>query len=209
MEINEIFYSIQGEGKWTGLPNVFIRTTGCNLRCSFCDTKYAYFDGKKMTIKDIMKSINEYHCRKVCITGGEPLLQEDITELIVSLENNNYKMCLETNGSQPIQKILNKNNLIISMDIKCPSSKMHQKMNFENISLLEEKDQLKFVIKDKKDYNYGKKIIEKYKPICPIYLQPVWGTNPKNLADWIKKDGLKVNLGLQLHKIIWGDERKR
>jgi len=209
MEINEIFYSIQGEGKWTGLPNVFIRTTGCNLRCSFCDTKYAYFDGKKMTIKDIMKSINEYHCRKVCITGGEPLLQGEITELINNLEKNNYKICIETNGSQPLNEIIKRKNLIISMDIKCPSSKMHEKMNFENISFLEKKDQLKFVIKDKKDYNYAKKIIEKYKPICPIYLQPVWGTNPKNLADWIKKDGLKVNLGLQLHKIIWGDERKR
>jgi len=209
MKINEIFYSIQGEGRWTGLPNIFIRTTGCNLRCNYCDTKYAYFDGKDMSIKDILRKIGEYPCKKICLTGGEPLLQDRIVQLIDSLSKENYHICIETNGSQPLDKIVNKKNLMISMDIKCPSSEMHEKMNFDNLSILEEKDQLKFVIKDKEDYDYAKKIIERCTPNYPIFFQPVWGTDPKILAEWIKKDNLKVTLGLQLHKIIWGDKRKR
>jgi len=209
MKINEIFYSIQGEGRWTGLPNIFVRTAGCNLRCTYCDTKYAYFDGKDMSIKDILRKIGEYPCKKICLTGGEPLLQDRIVQLIDSLSKENYHICIETNGSQPLDKIVNKKNLMISMDIKCPSSEMHEKMNFDNLSILEEKDQLKFVIKDKEDYDYAKKIIERCTPNYPIFFQPVWGTDPKILAEWIKKDNLKVTLGLQLHKIIWGDKRKR
>ena len=207
MKINEIFYSIQGEGRWTGFPNTFIRVTGCNLRCNFCDTKYAYFDGKEMSIKEIVEDISKYPCKKVCITGGEPLLQKQITELIDSLIKEKYYTCVETNGSISLKDIVNKKKLMISMDIKCPSSNMHEKMNFDNISLLEEKDQLKFVIDNREDYKYAKKIIEDYKPICPIYFQPVWGTNPKIIVDWIEKDGLDVKLSLQLHKIIWGDKR--
>ena len=209
MKINEIFYSIQGEGRWTGLPNIFIRVTGCNLRCSFCDTKYAYFDGKEMPIEDIMKDVSKYPCKKVCITGGEPLLQEQTIELIDSLIKEKYHISIETNGSKSLKNIVNKKNLMISMDIKCPSSNMNEKMKFDNISLLREKDQLKFVIKNKDDYEYAKKIIKKYKPICPIYFQPVWGTDPKIIIDWIKKDDLNVKLSLQLHKIIWGDKRAR
>jgi len=209
MKINEIFYSIQGEGRWTGLPNIFIRVTGCNLRCSFCDTKYAYFDGKEMPIEDIMKDVSKYPCKKVCITGGEPLLQEQTIELIDSLIKEKYHISIETNGSKSLKNIVNKKNLMISMDIKCPSSNMNEKMKFDNISLLREKDQLKFVIKNKDDYEYAKKIIEEYKPICPIYFQPVWGTDPKIIIDWIKKDDLNVKLSLQLHKIIWGDKRAR
>jgi 7-carboxy-7-deazaguanine synthase len=207
MNINEIFYSIQGEGKWTGLPNVFIRTSGCNLRCNFCDTKYAYFDGENISIEEILQKIKKYPCKKVCITGGEPLLQEEISKLIESLQKDDYCITIETNGSKPLKEFVNRKNLMISMDIKCPSSDMHEKMNFGNLSILTKKDQLKFVIKDEKDYKYAKKIIEKYNPICPIFFQPVWGTNPKNIADWIKKDGLDVHIGLQLHKIIWGDKK--
>lgn len=209
MKINEIFYSIQGEGKWTGFPNIFIRTTGCNLRCSFCDTKYAYFNGKDMSIKDIVKKIKEYPCKKVCITGGEPLLQEGLDELTDNLLKENYEICLETNGSQSLNNLEKNKNLIISLDIKCPSSKMDKKMDFNNIKLLSNKDQLKFVIKNKDDYEYAKKVIKKYKPMCSIYFQPVWGTDPKLIANLIKKDGLNVKLGLQLHKIIWGEMRSR
>ena len=208
MNINEIFYSIQGEGKWTGLPNIFIRTTGCNLRCSYCDTKYAYEDGKETSIKEITEKIKKYPCKHVCITGGEPLLQKDTTDLIDVLLKKNYKILLETNGSKNIKNIIGRKNLIISLDIKCPSSKMYKKMHLENISLLSKNDQLKFIIKDKKDYNYAKKIFQKYKPICPVFFQPVWGTNLKNLANWIVHDNLEVQIGLQLHKIIWGDKRE-
>lgn len=205
MEINEIFYSLQGEGRWTGLPNIFIRTSGCNLRCSFCDTTYAYDDGKEMSIDKILSQISKYPCKYICITGGEPLLQNETLELIDLLLKRNYKICLETNGSINIEKLSNKKSLIISLDIKCPSSNMHEKNYFKNISLLRKDDQLKFVIKDKDDYNYAKKIVNEYKPICMVFFQPVWGTNPEELANWITTDGLDVKIGLQLHKIIWGD----
>jgi 7-carboxy-7-deazaguanine synthase len=208
MEINEIFYSLQGEGKWTGLPNIFIRTSGCNLRCSFCDTTYAYNDGKEMSINKILSQISKYPCKYICITGGEPLLQNETLELIDVLLKRNYKICLETNGSINIEKVSKKKSLIISLDIKCPSSNMHEKNYFKNISLLRKDDQLKFVIKDKDDYNYAKKIVNKYKPTCMVFFQPVCGTNPEELANWITTDGIDVKLGLQLHKIIWGDRRK-
>ncbi|MCJ7570988.1 MAG: radical SAM protein [Candidatus Thermoplasmatota archaeon] len=207
MKINEIFYSIQGEGKWTGLPNIFIRTTGCNLRCSYCDTKYAYEKGIEKTIQEITKEIKKYKCKKICITGGEPLQQKDIIELINHLIDLTYNILVETNGSLKIDSLKDKKNLIISLDIKTPSSKMHEKMFLQNINLLRKKDQIKFIIKNKKDYNYAKKIIQKYKPKCDIFFQPVWKTNSEKLAKWILEDNLKVKLGLQIHKIIWGDKK--
>ena len=208
MKINEIFYSIQGEGKWSGLPNIFIRTTGCNLRCSFCDTKYAYDDGEEMAIEEILNIISRYPCKHVYVTGGEPLLQEETIELIDALVRQKYKVCIETNGSISLKKVLDKKPLMISLDIKCPSSNMHEKMYLKNISFLSDEDQLKFVIGNKNDYNYAKKIIYEYKPVCLVFLQPVWGTNAANLANWIIKDGLDAMLSLQIHKILWGDRRK-
>ena len=208
MKVNEIFYSIQGEGAWSGLPNVFIRTTGCNLRCSFCDTKYAYSKGKEMSVNEIIEKISNYPCKHICITGGEPLLQEDIIDLINRLSKKGFKISIETNGSLSIEKIKDKNSLMISLDIKCPSSKMNDNNYFENINFLKKDDQLKFVVKNKKDYNYAKKILEKYKPKCSVFFQPVWGENPKKLTNWIINDGLNVKIGLQLHKIIWGNKKK-
>lgn len=208
MKVNEIFYSIQGEGTWTGLPNIFIRTTGCNLRCTFCDTKYAYFKGKEITVKEIIEKICKYPCKYICITGGEPLLQKDIADLIDKLLKKGYKISIETNGSISIEKLSNKKSLMISLDIKCPSSAMHKNNYLENINFLKKDDQLKFVIKNKNDYEYAKKVLFKYKPKCKVFFQPVWGKNPRNLAQWIIKDGLNVKLGLQVHKIIWGKKEK-
>jgi 7-carboxy-7-deazaguanine synthase len=208
MKINEIFYSIQGEGAWTGLPNIFIRTTGCNLRCSFCDTKYAYNKGREMTLNEMIKKIKQYPCKYVCITGGEPLLQKDIIYLIDELLKKGYKIIIETNGSLSIEKLVDKKSLMISLDIKCPSSNMYENNYLENINFLKKVDQLKFVIKNKKDYEYAKGILEKYKPLCTVIFQPVWGKNPKILTKWIINDGLNVKLGLQIHKIIWGEKRK-
>ena len=209
MKINEIFYSLQGEGKWTGLPNIFIRTSGCNLRCTYCDTKYAYNDGTEISLDEILNKISKYPCKYVCITGGEPLLQEETLNLIDVLLKKDYKICLETNGSINIRKLSKKKSLIISLDIKCPSSNMQDKTNIDNISFLKKLDQLKFIIKDKNDYNYAKKIIKKYKPSCTVFFQPVWKTNPMVLAKWIINDGMNVRLGLQIHKIIWNEERKK
>jgi len=206
MKINEIFYSIQGEGNWTGLPNIFIRTTGCNLRCSFCDTKYAYKKGKELTVEEIIEKISQYTCKYICITGGEPLLQKDIFNLIDKLLKKGYKISIETNGSLSIKKI-GKKPLMISLDIKCPGSKMHKNNYLKNINFLKKDDQLKFVIKNKEDYLYAKKILEEYKPDCTVFLQLVWGKNPKNLTKWILNDGLNVKIGLQIHKIIWGRKK--
>lgn len=207
MKINEIFYSIQGEGKWMGLPNIFIRTTGCNLRCSFCDTTYAYETGEEMSIEEIINRIRKHPCNYVCITGGEPLLQEAIVQLIDVLLEKKYVICLETNGSIDIENLVGKKSLLISLDIKCPSSTMHEKMNFNNVSLLTCNDQLKFIIQNREDYEYAKKIIKKYKPQSAIFFQPVWGINLKELSSWVLNDGLDVRIGLQLHKIIWGDRK--
>lgn len=207
MKINEIFYSLQGEGNWSGLPNIFIRTTGCNLRCSYCDTQYAYKKGKKMNIKDIIRETQKYPCKYICITGGEPLLQDETLDLLHILLKKRYKICLETNGSINIEKIAGKKSLVLSLDIKCPSSGMHDKMIFNNLYYLTKKDQLKFVIKNRKDYDYAKSIIKTYKPKCKIFIQPLWGIDPKDLSTWILNDSLNVRLGLQLHKIVWGNKK--
>lgn len=207
MEISEIFYSIQGEGKWMGVPNIFIRTTGCNLRCPYCDTKYAYKNGKEMTILEILKEVKKYPCKKICITGGEPLLQKDIFDLIRKLTERDYESIIETNGSLDIQKLTEKNKTLVSLDIKCPSSNMSEKMNFENINKLSNKDQIKFILQDKKDYEFAKMIIKKYNPKCKIYFQTVWGNKIENIAKWILNDGIEVTLGIQLHKIIWKEKK--
>lgn len=207
MKVNEIFYSIQGEGLLVGEPSIFLRFTGCNLRCSFCDTKYAYKQGTEMNILEILDEIKKFACYNICLTGGEPLLQKDTIKLIESLLQKNYKICLETNGSISIKKLMGKKSLMISLDIKCPSSGSHEQMIMKNIAYLSKTDQLKFIIKNKADYDYAKKIIKKYNSPCTVFLQPVWGTNPKKLASWILNDELPVRLTLQLHKIIWGTKR--
>jgi 7-carboxy-7-deazaguanine synthase len=207
MNINEIFYSLQGEGALVGLPTVFIRTAGCNLRCSYCDTTYAYDEGKEITVDQILRIIESYHCSSVCITGGEPLLQKDLATLVTALVRKKYTICIETNGSKSVKTISGKPRVMVSLDIKCPSSGMHQHMNFHNLKLLSPKDQLKFIINRKEDYEYAKNIITTHELRCTIFFQPVWGTNPRRLAAWMLHDKLPVRLGLQLHKILWGEKK--
>lgn len=205
MKINEIFYSIQGEGNWSGFPNIFIRTSGCNLRCTYCDTKYAYNSYSEFSINQIINKIEEFKCKKICITGGEPLLQDDIKDLIKILLKKDYILSIETNGSINIKPYSNNEKIMISLDIKCPSSNMKEKMLLNNINYLKKKDQLKFIIMNREDYDYSKKIIDNYIPTCSIFFQPVEGTNYKNLAEWILSDNLDVKIGLQIHKILWGN----
>ena len=207
--INEIFYSIQGEGRWMGLPMIFIRTTGCNLRCKYCDTTYAYEQGEEITIPDILEKISPYHCTNICVTGGEPLLQKNIRSLLKTLSEHDYNIYLETNGSKSITPYLDIDRLMISMDIKCPSSTMHEQMDTSNLNQLRSVDQLKFVISSRKDYTYSKKILAQYTQQCPIYFQPVYGFSIKMLASWIINDHLPVHLGIQLHKYIWGENTKK
>lgn len=209
MQISEIFYSIQGEGLLTGLPTVFIRTTGCNLRCTYCDTTYAYEGGETICIDQILSEIPSYQCNNICITGGEPLIQKETKQLLHALQQKKYKICLETNGSHPIEPITNKEHLMISLDVKTPSSTMHHHNMLENIGMLTKNDQLKCIIQTKQDYEYAKKIINDFKPCCPVIFQPVWGFKPTDLASWILNDRLPVRLGVQLHKILWGPTTHR
>ncbi len=205
MQINEIFYSIQGEGLLSGLPTIFIRTTGCNLRCKYCDSTYTYNKGTSMTVDEILRSIDKYTCKEVCVTGGEPLLQKETFDLLTILQINGYHICLETNGSKRISSIRPRDHLTISLDIKCPSSEMHTAMDLSNILALSTHDQLKFIIATREDYDYAKGVLQNNTVPCTVFFQPVWGSNITQLAEWIIKDNLLVRLGLQIHKIIWGE----
>jgi len=205
--INEIFLSLQGEGLLIGIPTVFVRTTGCPLRCSWCDEPEALTKGKEMSLEEILREVQKYSTKQVCITGGEPLHKKDAIKLIQMLLDKGYCVSLETGGSISIEELPLSDNLVVSLDIKCPSSGMHNRMDFSNIELLGPSDQLKFVIADERDYEYAKTIIERHKPICEVVMQPEGGKDLRNLAEWVLKDGLNVRVLPQLHKIIWGDRR--
>jgi len=207
LKINEIFFSLQGEGSDIGLPTIFIRLTGCNLRCNYCDTRYAFYEGRYMAIDEIMEEISKWKCKRVCITGGEPLLQRSVYNLIDELIKSGYETSVETNGSISILK-LSKMRVKIKMDIKLPSSGMQNKMKFENIKLLRPHDELKFIIWNREDYDYARDIVARYKPRCQIIMQPVWGSKIK-LADWMLKDMIDARFSIQLHKILWGGKRGR
>jgi 7-carboxy-7-deazaguanine synthase len=206
LKINEIFYSIQGEGLWMGRPNTFIRTSGCNLRCSYCDTPQAYYQGKERSIDEILSEILKFSCTNICITGGEPLLQENIHELLIQLSNHSYNICLETNGSKSIKPYLKIKKLLFSLDIKCPSSKMHKHNNFSNLKIIRPIDQIKFIIGGKEDYDYAKQILHDHHPMCTVFFQPIWGFSLKKISSWILNDQLPVSIGIQLHKFIWGEQ---
>ena len=202
INISEIFYSILGESTYQGVPCAFVRVAGCNLRCSYCDTVYAQKGGKEYSIKKILSVISKYPTTLIEITGGEPLLQENTLKLIRELVKKKYTVLVETNGSVDISKLPAK--VIVIMDIKCPSSKMHNKMNWENIKKLKVQDEIKFVLSDLKDYIWAKKVIKKYNLSDKnILLSPVFNKlSPKVLSKWILKDGLNARIHLQLHKII-------
>jgi len=203
MKISEIFLSIQGEGIETGLPTIFIRLSGCNLKCSWCDTK-ENFNEKSMNIFQILKRCKEFKIKRVSITGGEPLVQkEECIELMKLLINNGFGIIIETNGSIDISNIPKKT--IISLDIKCPSSKMQNKMFYNNLKFIRKNDQVKFVIGNKEDYKFAKRIIKKYRleTRTNVIFQPEYKSNfVKKLSENILKDKLEVRLGLQIHKII-------
>ncbi len=202
-----MFTSIQGEGIYIGVPMFFVRLTRCNLRCEWCDTEYAFYEGEEMSIDSIVKKVEESGMKWVCITGGEPLLQEEVYKLIDILLRKDYKILLETNGSILIDKLPTEENLVISLDIKTPSSKMERTMRFENLNYLGPKDFVKFVIMDEGDFEYAKKIIEKYEIDKEIIFQPVGGTNLRWLAEKVVEEKLNVRVLPQLHKIIWGNKR--
>ncbi len=209
MKVAELFYSLQGEGCLSGRPTVFIRTTGCNLRCRYCDTAYAYEGGTPMTPDEILRALAQYPCRTCCVTGGEPLLQPDLETLISALVLNRYQVSIETNGSRPITPFIEDDPVMVSLDIKCPSSGMQQYNDYDNLARLRDQDQLKFIVGDRVDYDFAKEVLRRHRPRGTVFLQPVWGTDPAKLAGWILDDALEVRLGIQLHKCLWGTARKK
>lgn len=207
MNICEIYSSIQGEGLDIGAPTVFVRTSGCPLKCKWCDTLFAFTEGEDMTVDEILEKVHGLKVPRVCLTGGEPLIQKDSYKLAQKLLDLNYFVSVETGGSIPIEELPCVENLRIVLDIKCPSSEMQDRMEFSNIELLGPTDELKFVIADRKDYDYAKLIMSKHEPICSIVMQPVWGNDIKVLAEWVIEDKLNARVLPQLHKIIWGEKR--
>ncbi len=204
IKINEIYYSIQGESSKAGLPCVFIRLTYCNLRCTYCDTEYAFYDGKEYEIDEIIEKVKKYNCKLVEVTGGEPLFQKDSYQLIYELCENGFEVLVETGGSLPIREVDKRAKII--MDLKCPSSGMMKKNMYENIDYLKKEDEVKFVIGNMEDYEWSKEIIKKYslENKCEILFSTVFGKlEPQTLVDWILKDNLNVRFQLQMHKFIW------
>ena len=209
LKINEIFYSIQGESSYTGFPCIFIRLTYCNLRCSYCDTEYAFYDGKDIENKNILNEKEKYPTNLVMVTGGEPLIQEGCIDLMNQLLDKNYDVMLETSGSLSLEKV--PENVVKIVDFKCPSSNMMDRNDWTILSDIRETDEIKFVIGDKEDYNWSKEMIKSYNlnEICPILFSPVYDKiNMEVLSKWILEDGLKVRLQIQLHKHIWGADKK-
>lgn len=209
MKICEIFASIQGESTYAGLACTFIRMTGCNLRCSYCDTTYAYDEGMELSEDEILKKVKAFGINLVEITGGEPLLQKETLHLVKRLTKEKYKVLIETNGSISI-KDLHKNAVII-LDVKTPGSKMSEKMDFSNLDYLKAVDEVKFVITSRKDYDWASSIIKKYNlsSKCQVLFSPAIGyIEPEKLASWMIEDKIPVRLNLQIHKYIYGNEKR-
>ncbi len=208
LRITEIFYSLQGESNTVGLPTVFIRLTGCPLRCVYCDTAYAFTGGEKIAIESIVSQVEQYGTQYITVTGGEPLAQPGCLQLMNKLLDKGYMVSLETSGALDIAGV--DQRVVKVMDLKTPSSGELSKNRYQNIDYLDSKDQVKFVIGNDEDYAWSKEILTKYNlsKRCDILFSPVMGLqNPGELADKILRDRLPVRFQLQLHKILWDDAR--
>ena len=207
LRVTEIFHSIQGESTKTGLPTIFIRLTGCPLRCIYCDTEYAFTGGENLKISEIIQTVKSSSSQHVCITGGEPLAQPNVHILMNELAQLDYAISLETSGYIDVSNVNSKVKII--MDIKTPESKEVDKNNWENINLLKNEDEVKFVICNRNDYEWSKEIMEKYMIYeqCNVLMSPVADLmEPRTLAEWILEDSLPVRFQIQLHKILWDNQ---
>ena len=206
LNITEIFYSLQGEAKEVGIPTVFVRLTGCPLRCNYCDTAYAFKGNNPLSIESIMEQVAKYNTHYVCVTGGEPMAQRNCLILLDTLIEAGYKVSMETSGSIDISPVNKKVSVV--MDLKTPSSTEQSQNRYENIALLESKDQLKFVIASRSDFDWCCDILQNYSVDSEVLFSPVYESlKPVELADWILEKQLNVRLQVQLHKILWGDTK--
>lgn len=211
MRVVEIFHSIQGEGVNTGVRTVFVRTAGCDLDCVWCDTAYAKDknEGTDIAIDRALAMVGAFGTKHVCITGGEPLLQTDLVAFVETLLGKGYTVSITTNGAQDLSRLPMNNKVLIHMDVKCPSSGMDGRTLKGNLAYLRPVDQLKFVIMDRRDYEFARQFLGSERPKCHVVFQPVWGSDAKALAEWVLEDRLDVRVMLQTHKFIWGGERGR
>ena len=206
LNITEIFYSLQGEAKEVGIPTVFVRLTGCPLRCNYCDTAYAFKGNNPLSIQHILDEVAQYNTRYVCVTGGEPMAQSNCLKLLDSLIDSGYKVSMETSGSIDIAPVNNKVSIV--MDIKTPSSTEEHQNRYENLPILKSKDQLKFVIASRSDFDWCNEILDNHEVESEILFSPVYESlKPVQLADWILEKKLNVRLQVQLHKILWGNQK--
>jgi 7-carboxy-7-deazaguanine synthase len=205
LTVNEIFHSIQGESTFAGEPCVFVRLTACDLRCSWCDTAYAFHEGRKMSIEEVMQAVDSYGCPLVEITGGEPLLQAEVYPLMSRLLESGKRVMIETGGHRSVAQV--PREVIRIIDVKCPGSGEASKMHWENLEQLAPTDQVKFVIKDRVDYEYARDIVLRERlsnRAAAVLFSPVHGVmNARTLAEWVLADRLPVRLQLQTHKFIW------
>jgi len=206
LRISEIFYSLQGETSRIGLPTVFVRLTGCPLRCTYCDTTYAFTGGRNMSVAEILRQVAESAPRYVTVTGGEPLAQKNCLPLLSALCDAGYEVSLETGGALDIGEV--DKRVMRVVDIKTPASGEVEKNRWENLPLLTRHDEIKFVLCDENDYQWARQILQQHhlSEKCPVLFSPAHGTlNATQLADWILRDRLPVRMQLQLHKLLWNN----
>jgi 7-carboxy-7-deazaguanine synthase len=209
VRIIEVFHSIQGEGPLTGVRTTFIRTARCNLRCAWCDTEYSFGPGRERSIASLLREVARNRTTFVCLTGGEPLLQRESPALVRQLGARGLTTVIETGGSLDVTPYLGIPGAVLSVDVKCPSSRMERRNRWSNLPLLGPRDVIKFVVGDRRDYLYARRVIRRYRGQATLVVQPVWGTDAARLADWVLADRLDVRLLLQEHKVLWGDVRGR
>jgi 7-carboxy-7-deazaguanine synthase len=207
LKITEIFYSLQGESNTVGLPTVFVRLTGCPLRCGYCDSEYAFYGGERLLLDDILAKVASYKPRYVCVTGGEPLAQRECLTLLTKLCDAGYKVSLETSGALPVDGV--DSRVVKVMDLKTPGSGEVGRNRWENISLLSSQDQIKFVICSREDYEWARFKVDEHQlqtKVAEVLFSPSFGQiEPLTLAEWILADNLPVRFQLQLHKLLWSD----
>ncbi|MFN7980253.1 MAG: radical SAM protein [Vicinamibacterales bacterium] len=210
LTINEIFHSIQGESRRAGEPCVFVRLTACDLRCSWCDTPYAFHEGAKRTLDDVIATVEQYGCPLVEVTGGEPLLQEDVYPLMQRLLDSGHTVMIETGGHRSIARV--PGAVLKIVDVKCPGSGEHERNCWENLDLVTSHDEIKFVLKDRADYDYAVDVVRRHNlagRVGAIHFSPVHGVlDPRVLSEWVLADRLAVRVQLQLHKFIWSPETR-
>lgn len=203
--INEIFYSVQGESTFAGRPCVFVRLTACDLRCSWCDTPYAFHEGHKRSLDDVLAEVDGFDCPLVEVTGGEPLLQEDVYPLMEALLARGRTVLLETGGHRSTERV--PEAVVTVLDVKCPGSGEAGHMDWDNLARLRPHDEVKFVVRDRTDYEYARDVLARHdlpRRAAAIHLSPVHGVlDPKTLSEWVLADSLPVRVQLQLHKYIW------